>query len=111
MPILDMKSWTEGTQVRHSFFRKPCAPNRVIQARSAVSTRTKRDTLFSEGMRMLSAIDNKTLHADKVPVLTKFGDAMRRAGYGPLVRQDILTGVLKRDTELRETGHRYRSRT
>ena len=110
MPILDMEIWTQGSQLRHSFFRKPCAPNRVIQSRSAVSSRTKRDTLFSEGMRMLSAIDNETLQLDKVPVLTLFADAMRKAGYGPMIRQDILTGILKRDRELRETGQRYRSR-
>ena len=61
MPILDIQVWIHENKVRHTFFRKPCAPNRVIDSRSAVSTRTKRDTLFSEVMRILSAMDEEPL--------------------------------------------------
>ena len=48
MPILDIQVWVQGTQIRHTFFGKPCAPNSVIDSRSAVFTRTKRNTPFSE---------------------------------------------------------------
>ena len=68
------------------------------------------DTLFSVAMRILSAMDDQTLEEERIPVLTGFADAMRRGGYGPLIRQDIISGALKRDRELRATGNRHRTR-
>ena len=61
LPILDLKFWVEGSsRIRHTFYKKPMAPERTIMARSALSRRIKRDTLFSEGMRRLSALDRHT---------------------------------------------------
>ena len=51
LPILDIKVWVEEGRIRHRFYRKEVASDRVIMERSAVSTRTKRDTLFQEGLR------------------------------------------------------------
>ena len=61
-------------------------------------------------MRILSAMDDRTLEEEVVPVLTGYADAMRRGGYGPLIRQDIISGALKRDRDLRATGNRHRTR-
>ena len=108
---MDLEVWVSGNRVRTSFYRKPCAPNRVIQSRSALSMRTKRDTLFNEGIRRLSAMDGETLAQEMVPVMAEFNWAMIRAGYGPLLRQDTLAGAVKRDKELRESPEgRYRDR-
>ena len=80
------------------------APNRVINARSAVSIRTKRDTLFAEAMRRLSALDECTTPEERRQVMAEYSNAMRRSGYGPSIRQDILQGALTRDRELRKPG-------
>ena len=43
--------------------------------------------------------------------MTEYCNAMRRSGYGPRIRQDILLGVLFRDKELREgLQSRYRTK-
>ena len=52
LPVLDLCFWVEqeGPYIRHSFSRKPFAPNRTIMARTALSSNTKRATVFAEGM-------------------------------------------------------------
>ena len=80
------------------------APNRVINATSAVSNRTKRDTLSAEAMRRLSALDECTTPEERRQVMAEYNNAMRRSGYGPSIRQDILQGALTRDRELKKLG-------
>ena len=81
MPILDLSMWVESGKIRHTFYRKPMAPNRVLAARSAISQNIKRSTLFSEAMRRLSSMDSQTLEEERNKVLTEFADALRRSGY------------------------------
>ena len=110
LPVLDLQFWVEGgTLLRHAFFKKPMAPERTIMAGSAISQRVKRDTLFAEGMRRLSAMDNYTTREERNLVLGTFLNGMRISGYGQPIRQDILQGILARDRALR-TGSRYRTR-
>ena len=54
------------------------APNRVINARSAISARTKRETLFAEALRRLSAMDKLTYQSERTQVLTLYNNAMRK---------------------------------
>ena len=77
-------------------------------AESAISQGTKRATLFAEGIRRLSAMDNYTTRAERNQVLGRFLNALRISGYGQPVRQDVLRGILARDRELR-SGARYRT--
>ena len=79
------------------------APERTIHAESAISQRTKRDTLFAEGMRHLSALDQYTTAVDRNEVLDAFLNGLRVYGYGHPMRQDILVGILVQDAELRRT--------
>ena len=39
--------------VQHSFYKKPCASKVTILQRSALSAKTKRSSLFQEGLRRL----------------------------------------------------------
>ena len=49
LPILDLKFWVEGhSRIRHTFYKKPMAPERTKMAESTLSKRVKRGTLFSE---------------------------------------------------------------
>ena len=52
LPILDLQFWLQdGKLIRHGFYKKPMVPERTVMAQSALSSRVKRDALFSEGMR------------------------------------------------------------
>ena len=110
MPILDTAIWVEGLRVRHKFFRKPCATARTIMARSAVSATTKRNSLFQELLRRLSALDFLTTPAQRKETVEDFLNAMRISGYGESLRWDTLFGALQRDEEIRRATHRYRQR-
>ena len=100
-----------SSRIRHTFYKKPMAPERTIMAGSALSKRTKRDTLFSEGMRRLSALDRHTTLEERNKVLGQFLNGLRVSGYGHPIRQDILEGVLQREEQLVRYGKpRYRTR-
>ena len=60
LPILDLKVWVENGTIRHRHYRKEVASKKVIMERSAVSNRTKRDTLFQEGIRRIRNMDTRT---------------------------------------------------
>ena len=53
LPILDLHVWTENNQILHTFYQKPVASKKVIMARSALPTSTKRSILVQEGLRRL----------------------------------------------------------
>ena len=76
LPILDIKVWVEDFRIRHSFYRKQDASNRVIMERSAVFMRTKRDTLFQEGLRRLTNMDVMSTHGELKEVLSEFSYIM-----------------------------------
>ena len=54
LPILDLEVWVEGGRIRHSFYRKSIASKYVIMQRSAMSTQTKRNTLFQECLKRVT---------------------------------------------------------
>ena len=114
LPILDIKVWVEEGRIRHSFYRKEVASNRVIMERSAVSRRTKRDTLFQEGLRRLRNMDRGSTEEEVKEVLGEFSNSMRVSGYTEKVRRDIVKGVLERGKQVEseiEAGTRVRFRT
>ena len=114
LPILDIKVWVEDNRIKHCFYRKQVAGNRVIMERSAVSTRTKRDTLFQEGLRRLRNMDVKSTDGELKEVLSEFSYSMMVSGYTDRVRRDIIKGVLERKHQVEEeieNGTRVRFRT
>ena len=102
-----------GGQIRHQFYKKEIASKYLIHAKSALNNRTKRDTLFQEGLRRLRNTDMPTEPEDINEMLGQFLNDMRLSGYGPNIRMDLIKGVLKRSREMEEEirgGNRTRYR-
>ena len=118
LPILDITVWVDwgdkGWRLRHGFYKKECASELTIMARTALSANCKRNTLFQECLRRLGALDTHTTQEDRKQVLEKFLNTLRLSGYGVPVRRDILRGALLRNEEMeRLFGNgrpRYRDR-
>ena len=102
LPILDLAIWVEGNRIRHSFYKKEIASRYLLHARSALNNRTKRDTLFQEGLRRLRNTDIYTDPDDIKELLGQFLNDMRVSGYGISMRVDIVKGVLERSKQLEE---------
>ena len=56
LPVLDLEIWVENDTVEFSFYQKSMASPYVNLYRSALPTRTKRNSLFQEGIRRLQNI-------------------------------------------------------
>ena len=115
LPILDLNIWVEGGQIRHQFYKKEIASKYLIHAKSALNNRTKRDTLFQEGLRRLRNTDMSTEPEDIKEMLGHFLNDMRLSGYGYKFRLDVIQGILKRSKEMEEeirggTRTRYRNK-
>ena len=99
--------------IRHSFFKKEVASNKVIMYRSAVSIRTKRDTLFQEGLRRLRHMDDSCTVEEVNHVMAEFCYNMMVSGYSVGTRMDIVNGVMERKDKVEEeirAGTRIRFR-
>ena len=53
MPVLDLAIWTEYNSIEYTFYRKKVSSIYTVMRRSAVTTRTKLDTVFQESLRRL----------------------------------------------------------
>ena len=53
LPCLDMELWLEKDKVLFQFYSKPMASKQLINARSALSSQSKRSSIFQEAMRRL----------------------------------------------------------
>ena len=57
LPVLDLQISTVQNSIRFEFFKKPILDPRVILYNSAISSRTKRDTLLQEGCRQYRTLE------------------------------------------------------
>ena len=90
--------------------QKMMASNKAVMDRSAVPAQTKRNVLFQEGMRRITAMDSRVSEEEKVSVLAMFMDSMRASGYSQQYRAYILSGVLNRAHQMGLEGLKYRNR-
>ena len=105
LPIFDLQFLIQdGVIIRLGFYKKLILPERTVIAQSALSSRVKEVTLFSKGMRTLSALDKNTSVDETNQVLGRFHNSLRVSVYGHPMRQDVLEGILLRDKELKEGG-------
>ena len=81
VPILDLQVWVEGNRVRHTFYKKPCAPERTVMAGTALGARTKRNSVFQEGMRRVRALDQWATKDEVMEQLEVFANILRLSGY------------------------------
>ena len=120
LPCLDLQLWiekdSEGVdQVQWEFYKKPMSSQLLVMERSALSSQTKRATLFSEGMRRVMNCSPQVQWDVKAEHLSKFSHSMMISGYSHRYRSNIINGVVKRYKEIQgqvEAGERgwYRTR-
>ena len=67
--------------IKHTFFRKPMAPERTIMAKSAFPTNIKRAILVEEGMRRLRNNLLEMHWKEKGEHLTQMARDMKRSGH------------------------------
>ena len=60
--------------------------------RSAVPGQTKRNTLFQEGIRCLTAMDPRVSEEERTEVMAKFMVSLRASGYSHAYREGFLKG-------------------
>merc|ERR1712082_587501 len=100
VPILDLKVWSEGKKILYQFYKKEVASPFVVLARSALPERTKRDTLFMEGMRRLVNCSVDLPWEDKAKFLSDFSNAMRISGNGIKYRSQVIKGAINMYNDL-----------
>ena len=82
IPILDMEVWmTDQSRISFNFYSKPMASQDVINARSAFTTREKKNVLLEEASRRLRNCAPMCTWTDKAVHLTKLNLQMRRCGH------------------------------
>ena len=114
LPLLDLKVWVHNNKIRHEFYKKPMASRHLILSRSALSDRTKHDSIFQEGMRRMWNCDQDTTKERLHDILGEFSNAMRLSGYSWAFRNNIIGGILERKRQVEREiteGRKIRYRT
>ena len=96
LPVLDLAMWIENDQVTNVFYKKKVSSIFTVLKRSAVSNRTKLNTLFEEVMRRLYNISpNLPLEVWETH-LSKFSQCMMISGYSEVERMNTIKGAITR---------------
>ena len=110
VPILDLQVWVDNNnRVRHTFYKKPCAPERTVMAGTALGARTKRNSVFQEGMRRVRALDQWATREEVDEQLEVFANVMRLSGYPQAYRAQVIEGVWLRNRQMDQEGVKARS--
>ena len=104
-----------GRLINHSRLEPNAASKKVIMARSALPTSTKRSILVQEGLRRLRNTSPDLLWEHKVEHLNIFMLAMYKAGHQESFRVVVLKRVIAKykatlDNHLKEDPCMYRSK-
>ena len=81
LPVLDMKVWSNGRNILHTFYKKPVSSKFTILKRSAISNTIKLSTIFQESLRGISHISTCLPWQETVRHLTEFSHCMKVSGY------------------------------
>ena len=95
LPTLDLKiKVLENNQVAYSFFSKPTASNRCLQANTALNYNCIMRSLSNEVMRRLANISGHLGAKEKVKVMDEFSQVMVNSGHGiGEVRKTLVNGI------------------
>ena len=88
--------------MRYKFYKKKVASKYCLLKRSAISSSTKRDSNFQEGIRRLS---NTSLELDwnyTVQIMAEYSNMLRLSGYSESYRWNTISGVLKRWDQVKQ---------
>ena len=100
LPVLDLGLSVKDNKIHHTFYSKPMASPYTIHFRSAISRRTKRDTLLQEGMRRLRNMGPGVTNGEKNEVMSKYMNMLRVSGYDEKYRFQMLQCIINRQKEI-----------
>ena len=106
---MDLQVWVDQNRVRHTFYKKHCAPERTVMAETALGARTKRNSVFQEGIRRVRALDQWFTREEVNEQLEVFANVMRLSGYPQAYRAQIIEGVYLRNHQMDQDGVKARS--
>ena len=100
LPILDLKVWLEEIDnkhyIKHEYYHKKISSKAVINARSAVSWKSKRTILVQQMIRIMRNCSSRDLPWEDV--CKHLSDMMKRiqfSGYDHKFRYEVVTSALK----------------
>ena len=95
MPVLDLETWSDGSKILYSFYRKEVASPFTILSRSAMPEKIKRITLTMEVIRILKNTSKELPWISKANMLTNLAARMKVSGYGEAYRLEVVQqGIL-----------------
>ena len=81
-PVMDMEVGVDSEgKVIHNHYAKPMAFTGVVNSKSGLSTSTKRQMIFNEGLRRLKNCSPHLLWTNKAHHLSNLNKSMKIAGY------------------------------
>ena len=116
LAVLDLKLITTARgEIHYTFYKKPVSHPMTINARSAVSMLTKRNTIYQECTRRMKNTSQDLGWKETADHLSKYMDSLRISGYNHQFRYNVLKGVISKEIELRnklklENKHRHRTK-
>ena len=99
LPVLDLEVFVKDNKVEFSFFKKKCLSPFSIMYRSAINPRTKRNSLFQEGLRRLRNLSEGISNFEQKTIMKEFMNMLRISGYDHKYRHTLLIGILARHKE------------
>ena len=96
VPILDTQLWIEGNRVQYIFYKKSCSSQFTVLKRSAIPDRTKRQTIFQEGIRRCYTTSPTVGDEVRNKIMADYSNMLRLSGYSEKFRVDTVEGVLSR---------------
>ena len=99
LPILDLKVWLEEIDnkhyIKHEYYHKKISSKAVINARSAMSWKSKRTILVQQTIRIMRNCSRDLPWEDICKHLSDMMKRIQFSGYDQKFRYDILTSALK----------------
>ena len=101
LPVLDVEMWIDNdSDVQFSFYKKPMSSPYVNLYRSALPTKTKRESLLQEGLRRLRHLSSGVNSAEKCEIMSNFMNSLKISGYDHAYRLNLLKGILNRHEKI-----------
>ena len=100
MPVLDLTMWVSHKTIEYSFYKKPVSSKFTVLKRSAVTMRTKLDTIFQESLRRLYNVSPRLPWSEKATHLSKFVKTLAMSGYNEEERYNTVKGAIVRYNEM-----------
>ena len=113
LPVLDLELFFIDNKVEFSFYKKNCSSPYLLMYRSAICPKTKRNSLFQEGLRRLTNMCGGIVNSERVKVMTEFMNMLKISGYDQKYRYTLLTGIMARHKQCEDAileGARVRFR-